>query len=304
LNRIQAMPATGQPTRYKEQTMIPTNDIFVDPRSGVSGGDFALSSINSNYGRVEQSALLRAQVSGINYTVFDKQLVEQQGGEEFLLAKDMNDMLYDMYRVQNQAIWTGNAANLSDSTKVQYCGLLTQITNTVNVANPWTIGCNPETTVIQYITDAIRTKVAAQKSSLVWASFPTALYANPLTIDYINQSETARVGNFRPLNEGTMVIENGFEVDSVRTMAGKLPLIPDPYIPVTLDSGTGKYKHTIVAVNERLIERHYIKSPVPQVFKMSLTTNLMDNYVAVMFDTIIAKGAGTAQPHFTVTFEI
>jgi len=79
-------------------------------------------------------------------------------------------------------------------------------------------------------------------------------------------------------------------------MKGNIPLIPEPYIK--LDGDT----HKIAAVNESLIERHYLTSPAPRIFKMSLHPDLMDDYIAVLFDTVIVKGADHG--HFIAEFEV
>lgn len=300
LDRIKALPATGHPTRYWEQTKIAHNAKFVDPRTG-ENGKYGVETIDDDYGRVEKSAMLKAMTSEIKYSLFDRELVKQQGQFEYLLNKDMQDMIVDFRRTQNQAIWTGKATDLATSGgSNEYMGLDKQITTAVNVANPVALDAELATNMV-FVTDALRGQIAKQLSDNKFIGFPTAVYANPLTIEYLTNAELKRKGVQLPIDVRKMDIGNGFQVFTIRTQRGELPVIPDPFIPVEAGKD-GKFNHTLYAVNENLIERHYLTSAAPRVFKMSNSKELADDYVAVLFDTVIAKGAA-AGAHFKLTFK-
>lgn len=300
LNRIQALPATGHPTRYWEQTKIAKNAKFVNPRNGTNG-NYGAETLDEDYGRVEKSAMLKALTSEIKFTLFDSELVKQQGVMEDLLNKDMQDMIVDLRRTQNNAIWNGAATDLNSNDSAEYVGLKTQIKKERQVAKPVKLN-EALTPDMQYIADEIISQIALQESDLEFDAYPTALYANPQTIDYIIKSEAKRENRQICSADERAELGVGFKVFTIRTSQGDLPLIADPFIKLE-DGAAGKKKHTVYAINEKLIERHYLTSSEPRIFKMGLNKSLVDDYVAVQFDTVIAKGAD-AGAHFKVSFEI
>lgn len=303
LNRIQAVPS-GPIFRYKEQTKLPSNAQFVDTRTGVAGGSYGLTTVDADHGYVERAAFLKAMVSRISFTLFDKEAMMTQGQDSFLLTKAMNDAAFDFLKVQNQAIWTGSDTSLSAPTTQQYMGILNQITTNVAISSPVVPTNATAATGDNYVTDAVRDQIATLESNLTWDAYPTAIYANPLTINFINKQEWFRKGNMNILNANTMEIAQGFKVGTISTMRGDLPLIPDPYIPVVAGSGAnaGKMVHQLVAVNENLIERPYMTAPAPRTFKMSISPTLVDDYLMILFDSIVVKGADHA--HFKMNFAI
>lgn len=66
-------------------------------------------------------------VNRIKYSLFDKEVVQQQGLETERLQKDFTDMLNDFYMTQNDKIWNGAATGPDDSTSLEYSGILTQV---------------------------------------------------------------------------------------------------------------------------------------------------------------------------------
>ena len=295
LKRIQSLPATGHPTRYWEQTKLPHNAKFVDVRNGEANGKYGVENLDTDYGRVERSAFLKAMTSRITFSMFDSELVRQQKDMDKLFDKDMNDMIVDFLKTQNDAIWNGKATSVMDSTSNEYCGLITQITDSMTVANPFDL--NTETGV--FLFDVIRTKVAEALADTRMGGRVSALYANPVTIDYLVNSELARKNLRINVSADKIDIGNGHLVPKIYTQAGELPLIPDPYIKVT--DAEGKKNHVIVGLNESLVERHYLTSDKPRLFKMGLGADLLDDYVAVLFDTVILKGADS-HAHFKINF--
>lgn len=292
-DRIKSVMATGHPSRYWEQTKIAHNAKFVNSRTGDSGKFGGVT--DEDYGRVEHALYIKALTSGIKYTLFDKDVVAQQGDAmaKQLLNKDMADMLVDLYQTSNKGIWTGNATGTDDSTSLEYCGLATQISDAVTVANPYSFA----TASGDFVTDTIRTKMATNLASTQFVGMPTAIYANPMTIDYLSRAELRRPNFSVDQSADKMDLGNGFIVNTIRTQAGYLPLIPDNYIPFD----PSNKKHTLYVVNENLIERHWIGDSEARVFKMGTTQELLDEYVAVLFDAVVAKGA-SAGAHFKVEF--
>lgn len=298
LNRIMTTPATGYPSRWKEQTKLPHNAGFVNVRTGRADGKYDKASIDEDYGRVERVAYLKCLTSQIKYNLFDKELVAQQGNEAQLLEKDMNDMFVDFSKTQNNALWNGAATSAEDSTSVEYSGILTQVTNKIKEATPFDFTTKSGTR----ITDAIRKQIAQQQTDLTYDVWPTAVYANPLTIQRIEDEELSRDGT-RYIIPNDMVLENGWKVDSINTAIGKIPIIPDPYIKLDTTTTAGKTTHTVAVVNESLIERHYLTTPVPRIFKMSLDSTLIDDYIALLFDCVVVKG-GSSNAHFLYNLTI
>ncbi len=177
--------------------------------------------------------------------MFDTEVVNQQGDAlaKSLLNKDMEDMVVDLLQTANKGIWTGAATAVDDSTSTEYCGLATQITDAVTVANPYSFA----TGTGEFVTDTIRTKMASNLASTKYIGMPTAIYANPLTIDYLSRAELKRPGVSLSQSADKMDLGNGFVVNTIRTQAGYLPLIPDNYIP--FDPSTKKHTLYVVTKN-------------------------------------------------------
>lgn len=290
LPRIKTVPATGYPSRYKEQTKLPHNATFADVRTGVDKkGSYGLTSINDDYGRVEKVVFLKCLVSRIKYTLFDKEMVQQQGQETELLKKDFMDMLNDFYMTQNDKIWNGTATGPDDTSSLEYSGILTQVKNKISIAKPYDF----TTKQGDMITDQIRAQIAKQLADAKWNVWPTAVYADPVLVDRIINEERDRAGVRQVIPDG-MTLANGWKVPTINTAIGNLPLISDSALKAT--TVEDKTKHTIAVINEDLIERHYLTSPTPRIFKMSLNSDLLDDYIAVLFDGLVVKGADTA--HF------
>lgn len=292
LPRIKTTPATGQPSRYKEQTKLPHNATFVNPRTGVADGDYGLKTINDDYGRVERVAFLKCMVSRIQYTFLDTEIVKQQGQEVDLLAKDMTDMLNDFYMTQNDKIWNGAGTSADDSTSTEYAGILNQVKTKTAVATPYDFTTKQGTMV----TDAIRAQIAKQLADAKYNVWPTAVYADPIMVERIVNEERDRDG-VRQLIPDSMTLANGWKVPTINTAIGNLPLISDAALKTTDDSD--KKKHTIAIVNENLIERHFLTSATPRIFKMSMNSKLLDDYIAILVDALVVKGADCA--HFLLT---
>src|SRR6201991_431282 len=119
--RIKQVPATGHPSRFFEETAIPTPGAagFVDPRNIVAP---VVSPT-----RVERSVPLKAIVAQLNYNLFDIELGTQQKQFAYLQAKDLVDTIEGVMHTHSVALWNGNDTSLSTPTTAQYFGISAQI---------------------------------------------------------------------------------------------------------------------------------------------------------------------------------
>src|SRR5580700_4562337 len=144
--RIKQVPATGHPSRYFEETAIPSpaaTSGFVDPRNIVA----PLVSPT----RVERSVPLKALVAQINYNLFDIELGKQQSQFAYLQAKDLADTVDGVLRTHDVALWNGTDTSLSTPTTAEYFGAAAQIAAGGNTV---TIGTTAS------IVDGLKTQVA------------------------------------------------------------------------------------------------------------------------------------------------
>ena len=275
--RIKQVPATGHPSRFFEETAIPSAaaaNTFVDPRNIVA------PSVSPT--RVERSVPLKALVSQINYNLFDLELGKQQSQFAYLQAKDLADTVDGVLRTHDVALWNGNDTSLSTPTTFQYMGAVSQI---AAGGNSLTIGTT------QSIVDGFKSAIAQMMSNSSYGVRPTAIYANPVLLDLIDREMKSEFNVV--LNSDQ--ITGGFRVKMLSTQAGDLPLIPDWSLPYT--PGTpGSYPAYIVT--EDLIEYHWLGDPTPRIFELGLPNSLAQQYVAVKFGAVVVKGASYA--HYQV----
>src|SRR5271154_481865 len=162
--RIKQVPATGHPSRFFEETAIPSPtaaQAFVDPRN--------IQPTLQTPTRVERSVPLKALVSQINYNLFDMEVGTQQSQFAYLQAKDLADAVDGLLRTHDVALWNGNDTSLSAPTTTQYFGVIGQIEaggNTVTVAKS-------TGTIVQ----TFKTAVATMVSNSSYQVRPTAIYA-------------------------------------------------------------------------------------------------------------------------------
>ncbi len=274
--RIKQVPATGHPSRFFEEVAIPNPGTagFVNPRS------IAPTVVTPN--RTEMSVPLKAIVAQINYNLFDIELGQQQKQFAYLQAKDLVDTVSGVMVAHDVALWQGNDTSLSAPTTTQYMGCTAQIAgggNSVTV------------TTSMKIVDTIKTTVAQMVANNGYYVRPTAIYANPVLLDFIDQEMKSEYNVV--LNSDQ--ITGGFRVKMLSTQAGDLPLIPDWSLPYTPGS-PGTYPAYIVT--EDLIEYHWLGDPAPRIFELGLPNSLTHQYVAVKFGAPVVKGANFA--HYQV----
>jgi|HubBroStandDraft_1064217.scaffolds.fasta_scaffold06078_2 hypothetical protein len=281
--RIKQVPATGHPSRFFEETAIPNPGTggFVNPRS--------ISPAVVSPTRIELSVPLKAIVAQINYNLFDIELGDQQKQFAYLQAKDLVDTVSGVMVAHDVALWQGNDTSLSAPTTTQYMGCAAQIAAGGN--------CVTVSTSMK-IVDTIKTTIAQMVANSGYHVRPTAIYANPVLLDLIDQE----MKNEYNVVLNTDQITAGFRVKMLSTQAGDLPLIPDWSLPYTPGTGSGSSytagSYPAYIVTEDLIEYHWLGDPTPRIFQLGLPNSLTYQYVAVKFGAPVVKGANFA--HFQV----
>jgi len=278
--RIKQVPATGQPSRFFEETAIasPTaTQAFVDPRN--------IAPTLQAPTRLERTVPLKALVSQINYNLFDMEVGTQQSQFAYLQAKDLSDAVDGLLRTHDVALWNGNDTSLSTPTTPQYFGAIGQIEAGGNTV---TIGTTAS------IVDGLKSTIAEMVSSSSFDARPTAIYANPVLLDLIDREMKAEFN----VVLSTVQITGGLTVKALSTQAGELPLIPEWALPYTGVPGSGTAVLPAYIVTEDLIEYHWLTDPNPRIFKLGLPNTLMTQSVVVKFGGMVVKGANYA--HYEV----
>ena len=171
--RIKQVPATGHPSRYFEETAIPSPSAtagFVDPRNIVA----PLVSPT----RVERSVPLKALVAQINYNLFDIELGQQQSQFAYLQAKDLADTVDGVLRTHDVALVERHRyePELADD-----CAVLRRGGQIAAGGNTVSIGAS------ESIVDGFKSTIAQMVSNSSFGVRPTAIYANPVLLDLIDR---------------------------------------------------------------------------------------------------------------------
>src|SRR5712691_7001783 len=270
--RIKQVPATGHPSRFFEQTAIPSPtaaQAFVDPRNIVA-------TVGSPT-RVERSVPLKALVSEINYNLFDIEVGAQQSQFAFLQAKDLADTVEGLMRTHDVALWNGNDTSLSTPTTTQYFGAIGQI---VAGGNTTTISTTAS------IVDGLKQTIAQMVANSSFEVRPTAIYANPVLLDLIDR-ELKTVYN---VVLSSVEITGGVRVKTLSTQAGELPLSPEWALGYTGTPGSGTAVLPCYIISEDMIEYHWLTDPNPRVFQLGLPGSLASQMVVVKFGEPVVKG--------------
>jgi hypothetical protein len=277
--RIKMLPATGHPSRFFEQTAINAGAAFVDPR--------AISPTAGSPTRVERTLPLKAIVAQINFSLFDVEVTRQQSQFAYLEAKDLADTIDSVLKKHDQALWTGTDTSFTTPTTLEYYGVLAQISDAGSVVNI--------TNVSAPFVDNIKTEIAQMVARTDYGARPTAIYANPVTLDLIDQ-EMKTLYNVVLSSRN---IEGGITVKELSTQAGTLPLIPEWSIPIT-PSGPDDI-HDVVIVSEDMVEYHWLSDANARVFQLGLPSSLATQQVVVKFGAVVAKGAAYAHKRLRFT---
>lgn len=282
--RVNQTPATGQPSRYFEQTQIPSATA-TDPR--------VIVPVASQPSRQEMPVTLKALVSQINYSIFDVEVNQQQGQFAYLEAKDLTDAVDAVLKEHDKELWIGTDTNLIIPTTLQYFGISGQILSapTLIVGGGAPPGFSQNVAIGSgSIVDAIKTQVAAMVSRTDFEVKPSAWYSSPLFCDLIDKEAKAL-----QLYYNETEIMPGVIVKAIPTQAGLLPLVPEPFIPL-LPSGAFKQYEGFI-LSEEFVEYHWLTSPVPRVFQLGLLGNLAAQFTILKFGSVVCKGASYAHSH-------
>lgn len=294
--KMSYVPATGAISRFFEQTAIADGQwsgTGSQAASPIGSGNISPSATSPT--RVEKSLLIKAITNQINYSLFDLETIAQQGVFAQLKSKDLIDMTNGILRVRDKGLWTG-ADTVSGSqvgtngagAGLQYVGLLGQITNSATIATG------------SSIIDNIRTQVANLMNNPLYVNKPDAIYMNPLAIDFMEQEAKNSNNAMKYIATDVMEAKVGLSVSAISTVAGLLPVIPDPFMTVDATiSGVstapgGQHNYPYAIVNHDLLEFHYVGEKNPRVFQLGLQGGLAEQYVGVLFGAPVAKGASYA----------
>ena len=278
--RIKQVPATGHPSRFFEETAIPSPtaaNAFVDPRNIIP----TLVAPT----RVERSVPLKCLVSQINYNVFDIEVGSQQSQFAYLQAKDLADSVEGLLRTHDVALWNGTDTSLSNPSTPQYFGVCGQI---VAGGNTTTISTTSS------IVDGLKSTIAQMASNNNYEVRPTAIYSNPVLLDLIDREMKQEFN----VVLSTTQVAGGLTVKTLSTQAGDLPLIPDWSLPYTGTPGSGSAQLPVYIVTEDMIEYHWLTNPTPRVFQLGTPSSLTSQMVVVKFGAVVVKGASYA--HYQV----
>ena len=280
--RIKQVPATGHPSRFFEETAIPSPTAaagFMDPRN-------IIPSLVSPT-RVERSVPLKAVVAQLNYNLFDIELGAQQKQFAYLQAKDLMDTVEGVLRTHDVALWNGTDTSLSTPTTTQYYGAAAQI---AAGGNSVTIGTGAS------ITDGLKSTIAQMVSSTGFEVRPTAIYANPVLLDLLDRELKAEFNVVLSQKEVTA----GLTVKTLSTQAGDLPLIPDWTLSYTGTPGSGSAVLPAYIVTEDMVEYHWLSDTNPRIFQLGVPGSLASQYVVVKFGGVVVKGASYAHAQVLV----
>lgn len=280
LQRVDRRPATGHPHRYFEQTAIAAA-AFTDPRN--------ITPTPTGPQRVERAAYIKAITNQTNLSLFDVDVTRQQGQFAYVEAKDIEDIINSIVISSAQAVWTGTDTSLTAPSTIQYVSILTQITSTGSVAN----GAS--------IIDGLKSQVAQMVSNITYNIRPTAIYLDPILGDYIDREAKAN-----QIIMDKIEVTAGVKVNAIQTQAGPIPLIPDPFLSAAITAAgataygfsavpTGLKGYYAVIATEKDIEMPVIHGGDgnlnPRLFQLGLLAGLQGQYVGIVFDAVIVKGA-------------
>ena len=280
LQRVNRKPAMGHPHRYFEQTAIAAA-AFTDPRN--------ITPVATGPSRIERSAPVKAIVNQTNLSLFDVEVTKQQGQFAQVEAKDIADILNSVVVTSAGAVWTGTDTSLTVPTTTQYVSALTQITTTGQVV----AGAS--------IVDGLKSQVAAMVANVTYVIRPTAIYIDTILGDYLDREAKAAQITFDKVE-----VTAGVVVRTIQTQAGPIPLVVDPFLSAAITAaGTSAYGFSAVPVGVKgyyavIVTESDIEMAVisggdgnlqPRLFQLGLLAGLQGQYVGIVFDNLIVKGA-------------
>ena len=283
LQRVDRRPATGHPHRYFEQTAM-AQAAFTDPRN--------ITPTPTGPTRVERAAMIKAITNQTNLSLFDVDVTRQQGQFAYLEARDIDDIINSIVLASASAVWTGTDTSLTVPTTNQYVSVLTQIS-----ASSFTSTIASGASII----DGLKAQVARMAANSTYVIRPTAIYIDPILGDYLDREAKAGQIVFDKVE-----VTAGVKVAAIETQIGSIPLIADPFLSGAQTAAgvsaygfgavpTGLKGYYAAIVTEKDIEMPVIHGGdgnlMPRLFQLGLLSGLQGQYVGVMFDALIVKGA-------------
>ncbi|WP_235885889.1 hypothetical protein [Paenibacillus cymbidii] len=272
--RLEYTPATGDFSTYYEQNEINGGE-FVNPRSP--------SATPVTNARSPHSLKVKAITNQVNFGHYDVTLGQQQGNFEDLQAKDLDDMLNAVGLTHGKALWRGSDTSLSSPTTLEYRGIAKQITNIFRVG------------MTSSIVAGIRAKVAAMIASEKYLLRPSAIYIDPIALYYLEEEEREASNNSTQVSSLSKTVVAGIECNAILTAAGKLPLIPEPFmLSEENEDRPDNTDYGIAIVTERMIEYHYVGKKGIYLFELGTVSDLQQKYIGIKYGAPVAKGPGYA----------
>ena len=283
LQRVERLPAFGHPHRYFEQTAI-ASAAFTDPRT--------ISPTATGPTRVERAAMIKAIVNQTNLSLFDVDVTRQQGQFAYVESKDIQDVVTSVVVASASAVWTGTDTSLTTPTTTQYVSGLTQISGSSYTS---TIAAGAS------IIDGIKAQIAKMAANTTYVIRPTAIYIDPILGDYLDREAKAAQITF-----GSASVSLGVTAKTISTQVGELPLIVDPFLAgAETAAGATAYGFSAVPTGNKgyyavIVTESDIEMPVihggdgnlnPRLFQLGLLAGLQGQYVSVLFDALVVKGA-------------
>jgi hypothetical protein len=280
LQRVDRKPATGHPHRYFEQLAIAAA-AFTDPRN--------ITPVPTGPQRVERAAYIKAITNQTNLSLFDVNVTQQQGQFAYVEAKDIQDIINSIVVASAGSVWTGTDTSLTVPTTIQYVSVLTQITTTGQIVN----GAS--------IVDGLKAQVAQMVANVTYVIRPTAIYMDPILGDYLDRE--AKAGQ---ITLDKLEVVAGVKVNAIMTQAGVLPIISDPFLSSAISAaGVNAYGFGAVPAGLKgyyavITTESEIEMPVihggdgnlqPRLFQLGLLAGLQGQYVGIVFDAVVVKGA-------------
>ncbi len=278
--RIKQVPATGHPSRYFEETAIPSpaaTSGFVDPRNIVAP---VVSPT-----RVERSVPLKALVAQINYNLFDIELAVSRASLLICRRRTSRTLWMEFCGRMMSLFGTARIPALA---RLLRRSTLAQARRLLRAAIRRLIGTG------QSIVDGFKSTIAQMIANSSYGVRPTAIYANPVLLDLIDREMKTEFNVV--LN--TKEIAAGLSVKTLSTQAGDIPLIPEWTLSYTGTPGSGSAVLPAYIVTEDLIEYHWLSDPHPRIFQLGVPGSLASQYVVVKFGGVVVKGANYA--HYQV----
>lgn len=274
--RLTNLPATGQPSRYIQQTALPGNQEFVSPTNLVPAA-------TGTPNREEKALYLKALVGQMDNSLFNTEVTNQQGVFTPLQAKDFNDGIDALLKKHDKALWQGTSTGPTDSAGLEYSGFFKQLTA---ASNPFTVNVSAGVSIVEKF-NLVVAQIMSQESVDV---VPTAAYCHPMAIEALQREVSGKASFFNQVE-----IRPGYRVNAIATMAGDIPLIADPLIGKTDINGDGTTdSYPIAIVTESMLEFHYLTDPNVRIFELGLAAGLARRRVMVKFGGFLVKAPNLA----------